>query len=98
MTAAELAAWRHLLGLTLAELAHELGVNPRTVRAWESGRYPIPHRITDELAALKARHDLLVADMISAGHVTIPRTPGRGWDVAAAARAMTHGVSIEWRV
>jgi DNA-binding transcriptional regulator YiaG len=38
MTAQEIRAARLLLGLTQAELAHELGVIVGTVYSWESGR------------------------------------------------------------
>ena len=59
MTGAEFAAHRHLIGLTLDELADTLGVNPRTTRAWETGRDLIPARIPAELGALVAEHGRL---------------------------------------
>lgn len=105
MSAAEFACWRHLLGLTLDELAETMGVNPRTVRAWEAGRDLIPERIRDELDALKARHDDLVTRYLDADEVIgIVRdkaadTPmPRGWYVAAAARAMQSDpdLMVEW--
>lgn len=105
MTAAELAAWRHLLGLTLDELADQIGVNPRTTRSWETGRDPIPPRITDEIATLRARHDNLVSAYLDTDEVIgIVRdkaadTPmPRGWYVAAAARAMQSDpdLMVEW--
>lgn len=33
---------RKILGLTQVELAHALGVNPRTQSRWERGNQPIP--------------------------------------------------------
>ena len=101
MTAAEFAAWRHLLGLTLDELAAALAVNPRTTRAWESGRDPIPARIAGELAALEVEHRELVAAMIAAeAPVAIHRDKQagprpRGWYVAAAARALAVEPELE---
>lgn len=37
MTPTEFRAARHTLGLTLAQLARILNVDPRTVRRWEAG-------------------------------------------------------------
>lgn len=101
MTAAEFAAWRHLLGLTLDELAEALAVNPRTTRAWESGRDPIPARITDELAAMDVEHRALADQMVAAETpVAIHRDKHvgprpRGWYVAAAARALAVDPDLE---
>lgn len=96
MTGAELAVWRHLLGLTVDELAEVLGVNERTARAWESGRDPIPARVSDELAMLGVEHEALARSMATDGRpVVIVRDKAvqtvrpRGWYVAAAARALT---------
>ena len=105
MTGAEMAAWRHLLGLTLDELAEALAVNVRTTRSWESGRDPIPLRIRDEVSVLVAEHGNLAARMTADGRpVGIVRdkaTPSprpRGWYVAAAARALAvePGLMVEW--
>lgn len=104
MTGAEFAARRHLLGLTLDELASILGVNPRTVRAWEAERDPIPPRVPDELDALIVEHTALTQEMAAAGSVQIVRAKRddqdrpRGWHVAAAARATAAnpGLRVEW--
>jgi hypothetical protein len=45
MTAAEFRVVREFLGLTGDWLAGHFGVDPRTVRSWEQGRYPIPDGI-----------------------------------------------------
>lgn len=42
MTDAEFRVVREFLGLTGDWLAGHLGVEPRTVRRWEQGKYPIP--------------------------------------------------------
>ena len=105
MTGAELAAWRHLLGLTLDELAGTLAVNVRTTRSWESGRDPIPLRIRAEVAGLVVEHGELAASMVDDGRpVAITRDKAapsprpRGWYVAAAARALAvePGLMVEW--
>jgi hypothetical protein len=42
MTPAEFRVVREFLGLSIEWLAEHLEVNPRTVRHWEDGGYPIP--------------------------------------------------------
>lgn len=104
MTGAEFAARRHLLGLTLDELASILGVNPRTTRSWETGRDQIPARISNELDTLIAEHTALTREMTAAGSAQIVRAKHdgldrpRGWHVAAAARATATnpGLRVEW--
>ena len=104
MTGAEFAARRHLVGLTLDELANALGVNPRTTRSWETERDPIPTRLSGELDALIAEHTKLAQEMTDAGSVQIVRSKHdgqdrpRGWYVAAAARATaaSSGLRVEW--
>ena len=104
MTGAEFAARRHLLGLTLDELASALGVNPRTTRSWETERDQIPARLPAELDALTAEHTKLAQEMIAAGSVQIVRAKHdnqdrpRGWHVAAAARATAAkpDLRVEW--
>lgn len=44
---------RESLGLTIETMANLLMVNPRTVRAWESGRDLIPERIREEVEAIE---------------------------------------------
>ena len=104
MTGAEFAARRHMLGLTLDELASALGVNPRTTRSWETERDQIPARLPAELDALTAEHTKLAQEMIAAGSVQIVRAKHddqdrpRGWHVAAAARATAAkpDLRVEW--
>lgn len=102
MTGAELAVWRHLLGLTIDDLAAVLGVNERTARAWESGRDPVPARVPDEVAALGAEHSALTRRMVTDGRPvailrdkTAQTVRPRGWYVAAAARALAMDPSFE---
>ena len=104
MTGAEFAVRRHMLGLTLDELASALGVNPRTTRSWETERDQIPARLPAELDALTAEHTKLAQEMTDAGSVQIVRAKHdsqdrpRGWYVAAAARATATnpGLRVEW--
>ncbi|MFD9965037.1 helix-turn-helix domain-containing protein [Amycolatopsis sp. NPDC058986] len=55
MTPAEFRVVREFLGLTGDWLAQHLKVNPRTVRAWEQGRYPIPDGVRLAIEDLEAR-------------------------------------------
>ena len=95
LSGADFAARRHLIGLTLEEVADVLGVNPRTARAWEAGRDLIPERICGELAALIDEHTVLVEQMLDSKEVVgivrdkdVATPRPRGWHVAAAARAL----------
>lgn len=54
MTAAEFKVVREYLGLSGDWLATHLDVNPRTVRAWESGKYPVPEGVRLQMEALEA--------------------------------------------
>ncbi|ORI13429.1 DNA-binding transcriptional regulator [Rhodococcus sp. 1168] len=62
---------REDLGLTGDEFAGQLGVNPRTLRSWESGRDSVPDRIQAEIAEMLAERDhqvdALTADLAAAG-------------------------------
>lgn len=55
MTADDLKARRESLGLTQAQLAAALGVNRRSLEAWEQGRYRLvhPHLIDQALKRLE---------------------------------------------
>lgn len=64
MTDAEFRVVREHLGLTGDWLANHLGVNPRTVRAWEQGRYLIPDGVRLELEDLEERAAAFVAGIV----------------------------------
>lgn len=66
MDGGELQAVREYLGLTGEHLARLLGVNPRTVRAWESGRDLIPERIREEVEAIEAATAVAVGELVAA--------------------------------
>ena len=105
LSGADFAARRHLIGLTLEEVAGVLGVNPRTARAWEAGRDLIPERIGGELAALIDEHTVLVDRMVDSEEVVgivrdkdVETPRPRGWYVAAAARALLvePDLMVDW--
>jgi DNA-binding XRE family transcriptional regulator len=105
ITGAEFAAYRHLIGLTIDELAAALRVNPRTARAWESGRDPISTWVPEELDALVLEHRALALRLADDGRPiairrdkTAAADKPRGWYIAAAARAMEvkPDLQVEW--
>ena len=104
MSAAEVAALRTLMGLSLDQLAEAIGRNRRVVRYWEAGRYAPNAESVEALWALKARHDDLVAEMLDAdAMVIVPRrhpdgAMPRGWYLAAAGRAIAEepDLMVEW--
>ena len=112
MSAAEVAALRTLMGLSLDQLAEAIGRNRRVVRYWEAGRYAPNAESVEALWALKARHDDLVAEMLDAdAMVIVPRRHDapparqnpdgvmpRGWYLAAAGRAIAEepDLMVEW--
>jgi len=64
MTDAEFKVVREHLGLTGDWLAQHLNVNPRTVRAWEQGKYPIPDGVRLELEDLERRTGEFVSGLV----------------------------------
>jgi hypothetical protein len=64
MTDAEFKVIREFLGLTGDWLAQHLSVNPRTVRAWEQGKYPIPDGVRLEIEVLENRTAAFVTGFI----------------------------------
>lgn len=57
----EFKARREWLGVSAEWLSGHLGVHLRTVRAWESGRYPIPAGLPADMDALEADTASVVA-------------------------------------
>lgn len=68
MTGGELQTVREYLGLTGDRLAAILHVQPRTLRAWESGKDPIPYRIREEVEAVEATTADAVGQVVAALH------------------------------
>ena len=52
MTASAFKAARHALGMTIEALAERLGVEPRSVRRWQSGEREIPGPVVTALGLL----------------------------------------------
>ncbi len=57
MTKQDFRAALKRLDFTQVGFAREIGVNPRTVRSWISGRSPVPGTVTVLLAALEKQED-----------------------------------------
>lgn len=82
MTITTFAAKRHLIGLTIDEIATALNINPRTVRGYESGKYSPGPGVVADLEALVKEH---TADVDTE---TPEDRRSRGWRVAVAARRL----------
>ena len=52
MTASAFQAARHALGMTIEALAERLGVEPRTVRRWQSGERKVSRQAVEALRGL----------------------------------------------
>lgn len=98
MTGGELMMVREWLGLTGDALAGILGVDPRTVRAWEAGKYRIPEGVRGEVEALEAATAESVGELVSALEeardpaVVVYRTDGE----LHAARGGTEHLTARW--
>ncbi|UYG15745.1 DUF1870 family protein [Brachybacterium huguangmaarense] len=73
MTGGELMTIRDWLGLTGDVLASILGVDPRTVRAWESGKYRIPDGVREDIERIEADTATAVGELVDA--LNIARDP-----------------------
>lgn len=103
MTPAEIAAIRHLLGLSQAELAGELHVTRHAVKDWESGRFSPRQGVVDDLAALREQHDRETARLTGGARegmiIQVPRGPKpQGWYLALAARVLDRmpDAMLDW--
>lgn len=100
MTGGELQAVREWLGLTGDALAGVLGVNPRTVRAWEAARDRIPVRVRDEVEMLESATAAAVAELVDGLRaarspvVTVYRADA---DLHAARPSTGHLTARWWR-
>lgn len=102
VTPAQIAATRRLIGLTAEQLGTQLGVNPRTIRGWEAGKYSPSETAAQALLALHAEHDAELTTMLAAaqnGPIEIPTGPkDRSWYLALAARLLDRQpeAQIDW--
>ena len=101
MDGGELQTVREYLGLTLESLAGILRVNPRTVRAWEAGRDPIPDRIREEVEAVEAMTAAAVGELVTALSDSADPAVGvyrRDEDMHAARPDTAHLPARWWRM
>ena len=103
MTGPEIAATRHLLGLSQQELASMLHVGRSAVKDWERGRFTARDGVIADLLALRASHDHetnRLAEGAAAGiPIYLPDGPKpRGWYLALAARVLDREpeAQFEW--
>jgi transcriptional regulator with XRE-family HTH domain len=82
LSPAEVSAHRHAMGLSLDQMAAMLGVNPRTVRSWESGRDRLSASSAAALLDLVGRHGELVGRMVADGVVAST------WSIVQASRPL----------
>ncbi|MDR6268937.1 MULTISPECIES: helix-turn-helix domain-containing protein [Bacillati] len=93
MSSAEVAATRKLIGLTLSELADELGVGISAVRDWERGRFSPREGLVRALLDLREVHDREVSRLLVAAvagtPIHLPAGPKpKGWYLALGARVI----------
>lgn len=103
MSGTELAATRHLLGLSQQDLADLLKVNRYTVRDWERERFSPREGIMQEITRLRQEHDHAVsvlADAAANGEIiALPSKPKpAGWYLAIGARILDRvpDAQLEW--
>lgn len=103
MTAAEIAATRHLLGLTRRELGDACGVSEQAVKQWERGSSVAYESRITAILALRDEHDREAAHLIAGARdgipIGLPDGPRpRGWYLALGARVLDaeRDAMIEW--
>ena len=103
MSPAEVAATRHLLGLSQSELCDLLGIARSTLHDWERGKWRPSAGLQADLLALRAEHDVEVGRLTrgaAEGEVIalVPGSRPRGWYVGLGARVLDRvpGAMLEW--
>ncbi|WP_300265517.1 helix-turn-helix domain-containing protein [Microbacterium sp.] len=103
MTGAEIAATRHLLGLSPTDLAYQLGVSRQSVKDWERGRFTAREGVVGDLYARRAAHDAETARLIHGAQDGVPigllsGPKPRGWYLALGARVLdaVPDAMLEW--
>lgn len=100
MDPGELQTVREALGLTTVALAGMLGVRDDTYRRWESGREPIPVRVSDEVQVVEEYTARAVDEVVAALQdardpaVVVYRTDA---EMHAARPDMSHLPARWWR-
>ena len=93
MSGAEIAATRHLIGLTQQEFADKLGVSRQSVKDWERSKFSARPGVIADITALRHRHDAATRDLVAAAEngtvIGLPDGPEpRGWYLAMGARVI----------
>lgn len=103
LSGAEVAATRHLIGLTRTELASKLSVNPHTVKDLESGRLRASEGISNDITEIRQQHDReserLAAAAADGTVIALPTGPEpRSWYLALGARVIDRvpDAILEW--
>lgn len=103
MSGTELAATRHLLGLSQQDLADLLKVNRYTVRDWERGKHEPRAGVLHELELLRREHteavDVLAHAAADGEIIGLPQGPKpSGWYLAIGARILDRvpDAQLEW--
>ena len=103
MSPAEVAATRHLLGLSQSELCDLLGIARSTLHDWERGKWRPSAGLQADLLALRAGHDADTERLTDGAEdgMIITLAPGShplGWYVGLAARVLDRvpGAMLEW--
>lgn len=100
MDPGELQMVREALGLTTQTLAGMLSVRHDTLRRWESGREPIPHRVREEIEEIEEATAAAVGELVDA--LTDARDPAvrvyrSDADLHAARPDLAHLPARWWR-
>lgn len=103
MSGAELFALRNGWGVSIEDIADFLGVNPRTVRRWESGEARLSLPVTAEVWAF-SQHLEEIADEIIDRKISViirgevPEVFRESWNVfiAGVGVAVKRGHRVDW--
>ena len=102
LTAAVIAATRHLVGLSQAEFAPLVGVGRDSIKGWEAGKASPRAQAVSAILSLREQHDREVEAARAFATDGLPVSLGgdmpRGWYVAVAARLLdTHpDAALSW--
>lgn len=96
MTPAEVSLTRRALGMTLEELAKQVGVHKSTVGSWESGQHAIGADAVNKLNELVAEQGKLVAVMRKHRSFKVPRNSDYLKSAAMIAMLADNTVTVNW--